>query len=529
LSRMTAKVVGQSEKHHRATQDTIGHVTANRLKEATQETVHSIEDVVQRLKGMQEKMEQAVELNQVHMHRVSSSLLAMDAVGINHLYRSRDEASSDMFDDIKRAQQLDIRLMGISLNDFVQGRENFGLVWKTIKARVDSPVAYPLNLRILLIHPYCLGAQLRSKGEARGTDAIVSRLMTDVQEVVKELEKLMSRSLSNVNVKIECRLYQLPPTLFLCSVNDVCYMQPYFFWSKRQEIPVPVMKFVKNPDDQLQEDQLQHQLNEHFDWIWNQASISLDEFRNQNILGVDKGMRQSAAINVFLDRSESRKRIEQMLKHAKKDVWIQGISLQSFFSPGPLFTEIVNLISEGVVRVHVLLIDPESEQAKLRSFRERLFVDSSLSFETYLGSELHKESRLFADTAQSIKDITNLMDHLVKSKGLDPRWQHRLRVRKYVSAPACFLLKVDENVVVEQYHYGKAQREGHSEMNVAILGKEMPVFEFKKGSDDLYETSDEVRQRQPFLLLQDHFLFAFENAKDVLSKEVLARYFTISA
>jgi hypothetical protein len=82
-------------------------------------------------------------------------------------------------------------------------------------------------------------------------------------------------------------------------------------------------------------------------------------------------------------------------------------------------------------------------------------------------------------------------------------------------------LRVDDRVLVEQYHYGKSTHTDQPQINVAILGKEMPVFEFTSVTDDLFDDSPEIQERKPFRLLEDHFRFAFANSKDVLPNSVL--------
>lgn len=543
LHGITAVIAENSAKDHHSTQQTLIESTTQKLSNVTQTTEATLGKLTANMSSMIDDVHKetldTLEQTKGYLRQVSDSLAAMTTIGISRLYSSREEAGSDMLKDLAIDAPVHVRLMGISLNDFVQGHGAFGTAWNELKSKVKhhndtvrnadgggSSHEPKLHFRLLLIHPYCLGAQLRSKGEARGTDAIDSRLMTDVLSVTKEIEKLQSQT--GGNIVIECRLYQLPPTLFLCSVvrgeggngQIVTYMQPYFFWNKRKDMPVPVFKCTTEPSKEL-DDQIAHQLNEHFDLIWNKSSVSLEDLRHNNIFGVDRGLRQAGAVNVFLQKSESRQRILQMLRRAKSDVWIQGISLHAFFSAGDLYKELIRLILEGKVRIRALLIDPECEQAKLRAFRERLFVDKDETLDSFIKSERIRTSTLFRDTISSIREIREFMEHLVAEKGVSPGWKHNMLVRQYSSAPACFILRVDDRVLVEQYHYGKATHSDQPQMDVAILGKEMPVLEFTSATDDLFDDSPEVQERKPFRLLEDHFRFAFANASDVLPDSVL--------
>jgi hypothetical protein len=548
LHKMTDVIARKSAEHHQATQQTLTNATTKKLSEVTKDTEATLSRLTTNMSGMidhvHDETVETLEQTKAYLRQVSDSLRAMNAVGISRLYSNREEAGADMLKDLTVDGPLHVRLMGISLNDFVQGKGAFGKAWNDLKTKVkiageaanrrgdiatatsQSNGRSRILFQLLLIHPYCLGAQLRSKGESRGTDAIDSRLMTDVLSVAKEIERL--QKLASRDTVIECRLYQLPPTLFLCSIirgseengQIVSYMQPYFFWNKRKDMPVPVFKCITDPSKDP-DDQIPHQLNEHFDLIWQRSSISLEDFRNNHIIGVDRGLRQAGAVNVFLQKSESRQRILQMLKNAKSHVWIQGISLQSYFSAGDLYKEILGRIVEGKICIRVLLIDPECEQAKFRAFRERLFVDKDETLESFIAADRIKDSTLFRHTTSSIKEICDFMEHLVAAKGRDSNWRHNILVRKYNSAPACFMLRVDDRVLVEQYHYGKSTHTDQPEMDVAILGKEMPVFEFTSETDDLFDDSPEIRERKPFRLLEDHYRFAFTNAKDVLPDSVL--------
>jgi hypothetical protein len=544
LHGITTVIAENSAKDHQSTQQTLIDATTAKLAGVTKTTETTLGKISTDMSRMIDDVHQetldTLEKTKAYLRQVSDSLAAMTTVGISRLYSSREEAGADMIKDLSADAPIHVRLMGISLNDFVQGKGAFGKAWNDLKAKVKhhggltnkladpspDPSAAKLHFQLLLIHPYCLGAQLRSKGEARGTDAIDSRLMTDVLSVAKEIEKLQEQA--NGDILIECRLYQLPPTLFLCSVirgaeadgQIVTYMQPYFFWNKRKDMPVPVFKCMTDPSKD-RDDQIAHQLNEHFDLIWDRSSVSLKDFRHNNIFGVDRGLRQAGGVNVFLQKADSRQRILQMLQNAESDVWVQGISLQSFFTAGDLYKALIGLILKGKVRIRVLLIDPECEQAKLRAFRERLFVAKDETLDSFIASDRIKVSTLFRDTTSSINEICDFMEHLVLEQGANPGWKHNILVRKYSSAPACFVLRVDDRVLVEQYHYGKSTHTDQPQMDVAILGKEMPVFEFTSVTDDLFDDSPEVQERKPFRLLEDHFRFAFANSKDVLPKSVL--------
>ena len=61
-----------------------------------------------------------------------------------------------------------------------------------------------------------------------------------------------------------------------------------------------------------------------------------------------------------------------LLQHAKRRVYIQGITLRSFFDGKVLNRAINELVERGNVEIKILLLDPQSDQARYRSYREYL-------------------------------------------------------------------------------------------------------------------------------------------------------------
>jgi hypothetical protein len=160
--------------------------------------------------------------------------------------------------------------------------------------------------------------------------------------------------------------------------------------------------------------------------------------------------------------------------------------------------------------LQILLLDPDSEQAKYRSYRERLFVSTEQSFDSYLQSGEHEKSDLYHDTKRTIEFIRDMVNDVRRTKTAgSASWSPRLEVGLYASAPACFVLRVDDRVLVEQYHYGKVVR--HTR---AVLGKDMPLFEYAEAPSSLYQDGSDPLRR-PFRLLVDHFEYALAQSRRV--------------
>lgn len=98
-----------------------------------------------------------------------------------------------------------------------------------------------------------------------------------------------------------------------------------------------------------------------------------------------------------------------------------------------------------------------------------------------------------------------MLEHITqRNAGLVPK----LTVGLYASAPACFVLRIDDRVLVEQYHYGKIV----PEETPAILGKDMPLFEYWASTPELYKSKSDPL-RMPFGLLVDHFEYALAQSR----------------
>lgn len=439
----------------------------------------------------------------------SASLEALRHAGVVRTYSNRGEASPDIFHDLSQPAVTEIYLMGISLNDFVRDdnrTEGLHRAWLRISDLVLGRAAssHPLDIRVLLIDPFCLGAKIRSFGEAKEPGSAVDRLRSDVEMTASSFTALADYARDHstqTGVSFDFRLYRLPPHLFICSTNDYTYTQPYHFWLKRDVEPAPVHRF----DNQSS---LHVGILDHFHMVWNYASVHPSELLQGNSIGIETGSYESGAVNIFThnDPTIGRVRIEWLLKKAVSRVDLQGFSLRQFLHPaGDLRPCIEESLRRGV-RARVLLLDPDSEQAFYRSYREYLIYDpeavNGLAFDEYRQKErLHRESRLYRETLDSIREASRLGDAAGGA----------IEAKLYASSPSAFILLVDDAAMVEQYHYGKILRDTSS----TLLGKDMPLVEYSSTLSPVFERANATT---PFRLLQDHFDFAFSAAKPMLDR-----------
>lgn len=475
----------------------------------TDELVHSTQSLQSEIKGQTEDLVKAI-----------NSLDAMRKSGLVRVYRNRGDASSYIASDLTDLSIKEIQIIGISMNDFVQPSQSpLHFAWQHLKKIIKEghPLrneGHHLEIRVLIIDPECFGAKLRAEGESTDSRSVADRLRDDVKGTSKELielERYAAEKNQNTGVTFQFRLYRLPPILFLCRTTIVSYLHQYYFWQSRaSNVPIPTLEFrellepVGETDgERSKSESLHNEMKVHFDWIWQKASISSEEYLEQKFVGIDKGMYSTRAVNVFHESGEGKERILWLLENAKRRIYIQGISLLSFFDSGEFFARIHKHIAKGQVEIKVLLIDPDNEQAKYRSFREYLFEDPNMSFEEYLlEPKLHSKMQLKSDTQKTIR-------HIRSAYGSKP--MQNFEVKAYNSAPNCFMLIVDDSLLIEQYHYGKKVPADYVSKFPIILGKDSPLIEYI--NDENVESAARLYKsnalRNPFNLMLDHFDFVF--------------------
>jgi hypothetical protein len=466
------------------------------------ESVHILRDDVEgKLSAIRDSIKRQTER---FVHSVSS-LQAMNQSAAVRLYESRHEASDDIAYDLMAGHVRQIRLMAVSLNDFVRGMGPLHEAWRRLEDLIRGNMPLPegvtgLDIKVLIIDPNCFGAALRSHGESRMPASIAGRLETETRETAEhllDLQRNIARGSSGVS--FELRLYRFPPIFFLCRTDSTSYVQPYYFWPSRhleKEAPNPVLKYEGQPGEPWTAS-LHTQTEKHFNWIWDNAAVPAEEVIDGKQVGLDRGASVNGIVNIFDDPQDALDRMLYLLANAKREVALQGISLDSFFNQGkPLFEAIAKLVERHDVKVRCLLLDPQSEQARLRAYREQLFVHPGMNFGDY-SDEFHRRSTLFNETNSSLNSII---------MALQPRADGNFEARLTSSAPSCFMLQVDDTVVAEQYHYGKIN-EGGDKFPV-ILGKQMPIVEFTTARSEVYSKDP---MRDPVRLLENHFDFVFEH------------------
>lgn len=419
----------------------------------------------------------------------AKSLEAMRRAGAGQLYSSRHEASVDIFSDFNNPNTEKIRMIGVSFHDTLRrsGSDELGQTWEQIFDHINGKQTYSTktDIKLLVIDPRCHGALLRAEGESRvGGKFLPGGLQADVREAIQPLLELQ-REAARHGVKFEARVYRTSPILFLCWNERVAYTQQYFFWSERAKADDPRMPMIRFESGRVANKSVHSELEQHFDWIWDNASVGLERYQIGHEIGADEGICRTGIANVLADPADGRKRITHLLSTAEKRVRVQGISLHSYFAQGDLQDALRHLLAKPSVDLGIYFLDPDCEQAQFRAFREMCLRKKTIPWSTYVSNPaLHRQSTLYRDT---INAKTQLGEMIAEISRVVPNWNPSTRTVEcgvYKTAPSCFVLQVDDTVLVEQYHYGKLMSRDHEAR--FVLGMDLPLIEYRRERSKLF-------------------------------------------
>jgi|GEM_PF-2864624 len=469
--------------------------------EATGKTVKALDSARDRLLASSEEAS-------LILQRQVESIKVMEDSNLISIFQSRSASAERI--RITISTSTSVRIMGVSLNEFVRSDHSpLRDAWHDIVAgiRAGSKTA-----EILLIDPYCHGAVLRSFAETSDTESVVGRLETDVLDAANYFRRIRSELGANAS-RLKIKLYNLVPTTFLCQVENTTFVQYYHFWSERLAgCPVPLFQYRKKGHGQR--GLCMHtEMGRHFEFIWKYASMDLDEFLPTPSRGLDWGAHVSGMSAVYVDRDRPNVRMREEINSSNR-IWMQGITLKTFFSDPALANALRAKIAAADERtdIRILVLDPDSEQAKQRAYREfQLSFGSAVSFTDFVKHD-YGNSKLFIDWRETQLNIRRMIG--------DNRGAARVAVMKYASAPHMFVLIGDRRAFVEQYSYGKLPDEPSDVREDRILGSDMPLIEYAASLEPVYSAvihdivakgDAESRQLrpQPFPLLESHFRYAW--------------------
>jgi hypothetical protein len=423
----------------------------------------------------------------------AASLVALQDAGISKVYENRRAASADIKNRIEEEEET-IKIIGISLNDFVRDEQtDLNRAWEAIQLRLKSQdkSLQKLNVQILLIDPDCRGAIQRAAAEGQ-LQTFSSRLRSDLEVSLNSFWKFVCRSNC---AGFELKVYNTAPMLHLVWTPSVSFVEQYYFRPRHGgSINIPVLQ-CHSVTGHSGTPCLHEELESHFDWIWNNASVSLCDWITQFKRSGDRAMSAVGIERIFYDSTIRRQRILSLLKNQENTtIWIKGITLHAFFEYGDLFDALCDAC-ERDTDIRILLIDPACEQARVRSFREFL-IHNPESKQADFDKTSQERQPLFRDTNESIETIQDLLHRLGDEDGLKAKMFH--------SGPEAFMLLTDKAVLVEQYHFGKL------DVGKGILGGEIPLIEYLQ----MDAPADPLNY--PYGLFKNHFEFVWKHCSSEL-------------
>src|SRR4030042_2406883 len=213
------------------------------------------------------------------------SLNDLNITGAVRLYKNRSEAKYDIKQTLTNEAVNEIKIIGISLNDLVRDEDEIlHDAWENLEKyiRREGKRIKRLDIKLLIIDPCSNGAYLRASAEAQ-RDYFAPRLFEDVITSMthfRELEKLSDQKGGNDSqVSFEAKIYRTPPILYLVWTPNISFVQQYYFWpSHKSNINIPIIKYHKQTGSVHPGRYMHDELKDHFNWIWNHASITLSEF-----------------------------------------------------------------------------------------------------------------------------------------------------------------------------------------------------------------------------------------------------------
>lgn len=439
-----------------------------------------------RLKGQLKSLECEVKRITQELAKYIGSLGTIITERIVAIHKSRDDAKDVIKNELKNKENNKIRIIGISLRDFLKGDRLFYGEWGEILERLKDK-GDNLKVQLLLIDPCCKQAVDRAESEEPRVILHGERnLYIEVTQILTTIDDML------IGVRegsLEVKIYDTSPNCFLIITDNYTFVEQYHY---REEITSGFMPVIQYDITS----KVGKEMIRHFDFVWSR-SRDFKTYIKEKQRGIAEAIKDSKIVNMYLDRELLTKRLTYLIETVPGEIAVVGISLSSYITPGSILISGFDMKEKLNRSIRLLLLNPLSKQAKYRGAKE--------SNHPYKGYTLaiHKQHRLYNDTMASIREVDRLAT-----------LENPIRGKLYSSAPSCFCFITEESIFIEQYHYG--QTAAAKRVKETVLSRVVPVIEYTKDST-------------VYSLMKDHFdyvweecsisLKEFEGEKDTLEKE----------
>jgi hypothetical protein len=430
----------------------------------------------------------------------------INEAGMDIAFPSRAAAGKALRAAIAAPGNTEIRIMGTSLPDTSRGS-----VRKTLEEMLPLRER-PIMVRILLGDPRTVGGWLGKVD--RTAPGGPSYLPTDLVAFLEELQRLrrrVKRSGSDPEqpISVEVRLTRVLPPSFLVLTDSEAFVQPYFIRAK-QAHELPVLHYLASAP-------LRTALIEHFDVLWAQSSAPVGDpvgaIIHHKPVRLDEAAAATGLVQLYHRGDEVLDHMSHLLESAQRRVWMQGISNAPIM--GQRLTKAFRVAAlKAKVDVRVLILDPASSTARKKTFA-RYENHRVKDWETYsdpdnqASENLHNRSDITRNIVRAIDWFTDLADERQRMRDTDndvdaPPMQVRL-----CDSVEAFILIIDDQLIVEPYHYGDETNIMWPNETQMQLADNMPLMEFHQRSAAPFPP-DEQRLK-PLRIYEAHFKRVFDH------------------
>ena len=212
-----------------------------------------------------------------------------------------------------------------------------------------------------------------------------------------------------------------------------------------------------------------------------------------------RGVERSGIKRIYENREEALIEIDSEFEKAHGAIELLYISGTDFLHSNILAQLDKMCFNNSNNKVRILLLDPRSKHAVDRSL-----IEEGINLaKTDILSIDYPHATLCGNTLYSLEQLERIM----KDKQEKNRENFEIQIRTYDTAPILFLVRVNDKIFVEQYHYGITEEDRQTSLTTC-LGKKVPVTEFRPNSltaqlwmshfDYLWETSSDREVRPGF-------------------------------
>jgi hypothetical protein len=415
-----------------------------------------------------------------------TKLRSIETAEIADIFTTRSRAYIAMRGAVQLAGVSEILIAGVTLSDFVTGRD--GSPWTIISEYLRGVRPLPLGsesltVKVLICDPQSFGARLSRAPTAQGREAQLVELEDDVKHVCSHLRSLqrVAEARGHRDVRMEFRVSRVLTQCFVLATDHSAYVQPYYLLQTAGDtVTMPVLLYGA-------ESGMRAALGRHFDVLWSYASADPDDPTDGKPVRIDRGAGHSGLVEIYTDATEGRAQMARLLESARHRVWIQGISNVPV-TESPLNEVFEKAAHRDGVNVRVLVLDPRCETACQKTFA--LFQKHGdpcvrAGWQAYRSmcddpAGPHQSSSTYHNVRHAI-DWFSRVAEAANSRDYPDKVAVRL-----CSSVNAFMLVVDDHVLLEPYHYGDGTKTEFRAQTPLQLADDMPLFEFHAPNSPLF-------------------------------------------